>query len=431
MAEATGLRQSLPYPIYGVPFGFVLPITEADGDMVTSAAGLDSERSLNGDTLADCTNEATEIGGGLYYLLLTAAETTADVVSGVTKTSTADAKTTSWSLYPRKLVTVRSGTCQAPDNAIDVAYVKLDASASAVDDYYNGMVVIVTIDSNVEARVITDYAGSTKKASVTPDFNVATDVDDTFVIKLPEGVQLPTVPSAADNATAAAAAILVTPANKLDTDASGHVSISGTKNTLDDLADFDPASDTVTVGGLNAAALADFFDTDSTKEYADAVDGSVVKEIADIAGGTIAISATQAASVSTGILAIRTHHTLSQAISSTYAGDLSAATKLWLALKLDADDDDDEAVVFIEATGGLTVLAEAAYTTIADGSLTVGGVAGAWTVTVGMDEDATGLLGDYVGAMLQAECKALVGGDTVAVWDGVCDISRGIVQAVS
>lgn len=46
-------------------------------------------------------------------------------------------------------------------------------------------------------------------------------------------------PSAADNATAVAAAILVTPANKLATDASGHVSISGTKNTLDSLSGAD------------------------------------------------------------------------------------------------------------------------------------------------------------------------------------------------
>jgi hypothetical protein len=427
MAEATGLRQSLPYPVYGAPFGFVIPITEADGDLVTSAAGLDSEISKNGDTLTDCTNEATEIGGGLYYLLLTATEMTADVVSGVTKTSTADAKTTSWSLYPRKLVTVRSGTAAGGDTG----YITLDAAASAVDDYYNGLVCIATIDSTVEARIITDYTGSSKQAAVTPAWNTAPDNDDTFIIKLPEGVQLPTVPSAADNATAAAAAILVTPANKLATDASGHVSISGTKNTLDDLADFDPASDTVTVGGLNAAALADFFDTDSTKEYADAVDGSVVKEIADIAGGTIAISATQAASVSTGALAIRTHHTLSQAITSTTTSDLSAATKLWLTVKSRRTDTDAQAVVFIEETAGLTVLAGAAYTTVAHGTLVVGGVAGAWTVTVGLDEVATGLLKDYAESMLWAECKALVGGSTVAVWDGVCDVSHGLVVAVA
>jgi hypothetical protein len=42
---------------------------------------------------------------------------------------------------------------------------------------------------------------------------------------------------------------------------------------------------TGTIGGLTAAALADFFDTNSGTTYAGAVAGSVVKEIADNAGG--------------------------------------------------------------------------------------------------------------------------------------------------
>ncbi len=41
-----------------------------------------------------------------------------------------------------------------------------------------------------------------------------------------------------------------------------------------------------TIGGLTAAALKDFFDTDSATTYASAVAGSVVKEIADNAGGS-------------------------------------------------------------------------------------------------------------------------------------------------
>lgn len=43
---------------------------------------------------------------------------------------------------------------------------------------------------------------------------------------------------------------------------------------------------TGTIGGLSAAALADFFDTNSGTNYASAVAGSVVKEIADNAGGS-------------------------------------------------------------------------------------------------------------------------------------------------
>lgn len=189
MAEVTGLRQSaLPYPVYGAPYGIVVPILDADGDPVTGASGLDSELSKNGDTPADCTNEATEIGNGWYYLLLTATELTADVVAGIVKTSTSGAKNTPFALYPRKLVTIRSGA--SASGGSDTDGVVLDSGASDQDDFYNGMLVLVTIDGNVEARIISDYVGSTKKASVVPDFNVAPDNNDTFIIKLPEGWQI-------------------------------------------------------------------------------------------------------------------------------------------------------------------------------------------------------------------------------------------------
>lgn len=193
MAEVTAFRNdALPYPVYGAPYTIVVSILDADGDPVSGAAALDSERSLNGDTPADCTNEATEIGSsGQYYLTLTAAELTADIVSGVTKTSTSGAKTTPWVLYPRKLVTIRSGTAASAGSLTNT--IVLDSGASALDDFYNGMLCLATIDGNVEARIISDYVGSTKSASVVPDWNVAPDNDDTFVIKLSEGVQVPTV----------------------------------------------------------------------------------------------------------------------------------------------------------------------------------------------------------------------------------------------
>jgi len=190
MAEVTAFRNNaLPYPIYGAPFVLDLVILDADGDPITGATGLDSEVSKNGDTPADCTNEATEIGSSAkYYLSLTGAELTCDCLSGVTKTSTSGGKTTPWSLYPRKLVTLRSGT--SASGGSDTDGIVLDSGASDQDDFYNGMVVIATIDSVVEVRVISDYVGSTKKATVVPDFNTAPDNNDTFVIKLPEGRQV-------------------------------------------------------------------------------------------------------------------------------------------------------------------------------------------------------------------------------------------------
>ena len=221
MAEVTGLRNNaLPYPIYGVPFGIVFPYFDADGDLVSAATTPDSEVSLNGDTFADCTNEATEIAttSGMWYLLLTAAEVTADVVAIISKSATSGMKTTPIVLYPRKLVTIRSGTSAGGA----AGYITLDASASAVDDYYNGMVCIATIDTNVEARVISDYTGSSKQAAVVPNWNVVPDADDTFIIKLPEGVQINQANATHVNSTAQTAgdlaALVTTVDDFLDTE---------------------------------------------------------------------------------------------------------------------------------------------------------------------------------------------------------------------
>jgi hypothetical protein len=89
MAEATYLRNNaLPYPVYGAPWTVVLPVLDADGDLVTGASTPDSEISKNGDTFADCTNELTEIAtaSGMYYLSLTGTELTCDVASIICKT---------------------------------------------------------------------------------------------------------------------------------------------------------------------------------------------------------------------------------------------------------------------------------------------------------------------------------------------------------
>lgn len=91
-----------PYPKRGEAYRITFPILDADGDLVTGAAGLDSEISQDGGTFVDCTNEATEIAAssGMYYLDLTANEMNCDTVSLIIKTSTSGAKTTPIVLYP-------------------------------------------------------------------------------------------------------------------------------------------------------------------------------------------------------------------------------------------------------------------------------------------------------------------------------------------
>jgi hypothetical protein len=164
--------------------------------------------------------------------------------------------------------------------------------------------------------------------------------------------------------------------------------------------------------------------------------GSAGKALGDAGSGSVtvnasvAISATEAENVASGRLAIRSYHSFSQVIKSTSTAALNTATKLWLAIKANEDDADSAALVLIEKTAGLTVLAGAAYTSTTHGSLVVAGSAGDWEITAALDEVATGLLHAYATSGLYAECKALVGTATIPVWDGNAAISKGIVRAV-
>ena len=183
MAAVAGLQSNvgLPYPVRGLPFGVVFPILDADGDFVTGAASLDSEVSLDGDTFADCTNEATEIAtsSGVYYLLLTAAEMTAQTVTVQVKTSTSGAKTTPIVLYPRAPMTVRTAT--AAGGA--AGYITLDGSALAVDDLYNGLICYISSGTGSgQVRIINDYTGSNKQAAVVPNWTTTPDNTSVFYL---------------------------------------------------------------------------------------------------------------------------------------------------------------------------------------------------------------------------------------------------------
>ena len=98
-----------PFPQKNVAYRVTFPILDADGDLVTGAASLDSEISKDGGTFADCTNEATEIAtsSGVYYLDLTSTEMNADTVAIIVKTSTSGAKTTTMVMYPEETGDIR------------------------------------------------------------------------------------------------------------------------------------------------------------------------------------------------------------------------------------------------------------------------------------------------------------------------------------
>jgi hypothetical protein len=89
-----------PIPLKNAAHRVTFALKDVNDDLVSGATALDSERSIDGGTFADCSNEATEIAtaSGMYYLDLNASEMNGDTVALIVKAS--DAKTRDNVLYP-------------------------------------------------------------------------------------------------------------------------------------------------------------------------------------------------------------------------------------------------------------------------------------------------------------------------------------------
>ena len=260
MAELTAFRNNaLPYPVYGAPWTIVFPLLDATGTPVTGAT-CDSEISKNGDTAVDCTNEGAEIpfttatNKGMYYLTLTAAEMTADIVAVTIYSATS--KATPIVLYPRKLVALATGTSAGGA----VGYITLAAASFTVDAQFGGCLCVATIDSNVEARVLQVCTQADQQCTVTPNWNVAPDADDTYIIYLPEGRQMPTVDATAWKGVVLAAADTAGYPKVTIKDGTGTGELDTTSGrVLSDLVYIHGTALTETDGQL-AGRFTDFFD---------------------------------------------------------------------------------------------------------------------------------------------------------------------------
>jgi hypothetical protein len=160
-----------PFPIKNQAYRVTFPILDADGDLVTGAAGLDSEISKDGGTFADVTAEATEIAtaSGMYYLDLTSTEMNADTVALIIKTTTTEAKTTPIVLYP----------AESTDIPVNVKAISDDTSAA----------------DNLELDY--DGTGYTKANSTIGTCTTNTDMRGTDNAALASGVDLTSIHGAA------------------------------------------------------------------------------------------------------------------------------------------------------------------------------------------------------------------------------------------
>jgi len=126
----------------------VFPIYDADGDLVTGAADLDSEISKDGGAFADVTAEATEIGtSGIYSLALAQAEINADYIVTITKTTTTGAKTAVNVVY----TSTRNIDDLATTAALTTHDGKLDTVDGIVDDILVDTAVIGALGAGLTA----------------------------------------------------------------------------------------------------------------------------------------------------------------------------------------------------------------------------------------------------------------------------------------
>jgi len=181
---AAGIGDAHLFAFYGARLRIAFPIYDADGDLVTGAATLDSEISKDFGTPIDCANEAIEIStSGLYYLDLTGTEMEAKFVSGVTKTSTAGAKTAIWNIPILRPAPILTGTLQA--GSLNTVTLQVSGSPT-INDVLNGCIFKPTNDTptNVkgQARTIIDFNGSTLVATMDKDFGTNPSSSTTYEI---------------------------------------------------------------------------------------------------------------------------------------------------------------------------------------------------------------------------------------------------------
>lgn len=161
---------------------------------------------------------------------------------------------------------VRAGTAQAGG----ATTITLDASASAVDDYYNNGILFITGGTGVgQSRIISDYVGSTKVATVAA-WATNPSSDSVFVI-LPFGA----IPGA--SAPTAAEIRIEMDANSTQFAKLGTVSNLGSGATFAaNLVDIENQTDDIgTAGaGLTAVPYNPAWDADIQSEVQDAIEAN-------------------------------------------------------------------------------------------------------------------------------------------------------------
>jgi len=165
-------------------------------------------------------------------------------------------------------------------------------------------------------------------------------------------------------------------------------------------------------------------------EYLDASIAAVptAAEIWTSTTRTLTQTAAQVAAVLAGSdITVQRGDTLSVAL--TGLGNIAARTKLYFTVKVNPSRDPDTAAILkIEETAGLTVVNGAAYTTVANGDITVDDAA-AGDVTITVDEAVTALLSVASGLYYDIQMVSAAGVTTLTA--GRLTVAADVTRAVS
>jgi len=249
---------AVPIPRKNIAYRAYFEIRSTTGALISGATALDSEVSIDGAAFVDATAEATEIGAsGTYFLDLTAAEMNGDGVVVVVKTTSAMAIIPVLSLYPESLGDIRVNVGQWNGTAVPaedtagypkitvkdgVGVGEINTTAGQVEVTTAQLVLLINAiydELTAEARVAGSYGQLLKDnlpVLITPANKLLTDAAGR--VETTAAQLVTTVNAIYDELTAEARTagsygqllkdnlpVLVTPANKLLTDAAGRVEL--------------------------------------------------------------------------------------------------------------------------------------------------------------------------------------------------------------
>jgi hypothetical protein len=174
-------------PIYGCKHREYITLVDSAGAVIAPSSP-DTELIIDGAGAADATNELTEISSGDCYLDLTYTEMSAQAV--LIRPKSTGALTRAFTLFPQRLPILRAGTAQAGA----AGSITLDASASAKDGAYVGCLARASNNDPAgiqgEYRKIMGYTGSTKVATVAPNWTNTPTSATTFEILVPSDLSM-------------------------------------------------------------------------------------------------------------------------------------------------------------------------------------------------------------------------------------------------